>query len=272
MSQGATEQAASAEEVSSSVEEMAATIRQNSDNAAATEGIASKAVKDAEEGSEAVSKAVAAMKNIAEKTSIISEIARQTNMLALNAAIEAARAGESGKGFAVVASEVRKLAERSQNAAGEITELSGSTVALAQDAGKIIAEIVPDIRKTSELVREIAAASREQSVGVDQIGKAMVQLDTVIQTNASASEEMASMSEEFSGQAQQLADTIGFFKMTASDSLEAKAPGAVKSGHVKQLPQASVSRMPPRSDREVKSSQKAIKPIGDAKDDGFEEF
>ena len=205
MSQGATEQAASAEEVSSSVEEMAATIKQNADNAAATETIAEKAVKGAETGSEAVSKAAAAMRDIAERTSIISEIARQTNMLALNAAIEAARAGESGKGFAVVASEVRKLAERSQTAAGEITLLSGNTVALAQNAGRIIAGIVPDIRRTSELVREIAAASREQSVGIEQIGKAMIQLDEVIQTNASGSEEMAGMSEEFSGQARQLA-------------------------------------------------------------------
>ena len=214
MSQGATEQAASAEEVSSSVEEMAATIKQNSDNASATESIAAKAVKEAEAGSEAVLQAVAAMRDIADKISVIEEIARQTNLLALNAAIEAARAGESGKGFAVVASEVRKLAERSQEAAGEITGLSKSTVEAAERAGHIISGIVPDIRRTSELVQEITSASCEQSTGAEQIGKAMVQLDTVIQSNASASEEMASMSEELSGQAQQLAATISFFRLT----------------------------------------------------------
>jgi methyl-accepting chemotaxis protein len=267
MSQGSTEQAASAEEVSSSVEEMAATIRQNSDNASATEGIATKAAKDAESGSQVVDKAVDAMKQIADKVGIISEIARQTNMLALNAAIEAARAGESGKGFAVVASEVRKLAERSQTAAGEITALSGSTVALAQDAGKIIGDIVPDIKKTADLVREIAAASREQSVGVDQIGKAMIQLDTVIQTNASASEEMASMSEEFSGQAQQLAQTVGFFKMASGDAAKAQAAApataapkapAAKGKAAKAAPSGPVSR--------------AIAPVPDKSDGDFEEF
>ena len=213
MSQGATEQAASGEEVSSSVEEMAATIRQNSDNALATESIATKSAKDAEEGRKAVEASVAAMGEIADKISIIGEIARQTNMLALNAAIEAARAGESGKGFAVVAAEVRKLAERSQVAATEITGLSQSTVALSQNAGRIIAAIVPDIRKTAELVQEIASASREQSVGVEQIGKAMVQLDAVIQQNASGSEEMAAMAEELSGQSQSLATSISFFKL-----------------------------------------------------------
>ncbi|HOX33664.1 MAG TPA: methyl-accepting chemotaxis protein [Spirochaetales bacterium] len=228
MSQGSTEQAASAEEVSASVEEMVATIRQNADNAVATEGMATKAAKDAASGSAVVDQAVEAMKRIADKVGIISEIARQTNMLALNAAIEAARAGESGKGFAVVASEVRKLAERSQAAAGEITALSGGTVALAEDAGRLIGGIVPDIGRTAELVREIAAASREQSAGVEQIGKAMLQLDTVIQSNASASEEMAGMSEEFSGQAQQLAQAVGFFKMPGPAA--APPPRAAKAG------------------------------------------
>jgi methyl-accepting chemotaxis protein len=213
MSQGATEQAAGAEEVSSSIEEMTATIRQNSDNATATESIASKAVTDAVQGSEAVTRCVDAMNEIAGKIGIIEEIARQTNLLALNAAIEAARAGESGKGFAVVASEVRKLAERSQVAASEITILARSSVELSRDAGRIIAAIVPDIRKTAGLVQEIAAASREQSAGVGQIGKAIVQLDSVIQQNASASEEMAAMSEELSSQSQRLATTIDFFKL-----------------------------------------------------------
>jgi methyl-accepting chemotaxis protein len=212
MSQGATEQAASGEEVSASVEEMGATIKQNSDNAMATESISQKAAKDAQQGGQVVNEAVAAIKEIASKIDIINEIASQTNMLALNAAIEAARAGEAGKGFAVVASEVRKLAERSQKAAGEITELAANTVRQAGSAGQIINSLVPDIRKTADLVQEITSASQEQSTGVDQIGKAMVQLDTVIQQNASASEEMASMAEELSSQAVQLTETMSFFK------------------------------------------------------------
>ncbi|MBU0936049.1 MAG: MCP four helix bundle domain-containing protein [Spirochaetes bacterium] len=215
MSQGATEQAASAEEVSSSIEEMTSTIKQNADNSQATEGMARQAAGDAELGANAVTKAVSAMSDIATKINIIEEIARQTNLLALNAAIEAARAGEAGKGFAVVASEVRKLAERSQNAAGEIMSLSRTTVDVAQEAGNRIMKVVPDIRKTADLVSEISAASREQSVGADQIARAVTQLDTVIQQNASASEEMASMAEELSSQAEQLADAIAYFKLDA---------------------------------------------------------
>jgi methyl-accepting chemotaxis protein len=220
MSQGATEQAASAEEVSSSVEEMAATIKQNTDNSVATESIALKASKDAEEGGLAVTQAVDAIKEIAGKIGIIEEIARQTNLLALNAAIEAARAGEAGKGFAVVASEVRKLAESSQAAAGEITVLSTETTAKASKAGTIIHMIVPDITKTANLVQEISSASREQSAGADQIGKAMTQLDNVIQQNASASEELASMAEELSGQSGQLSETVTFFKLKTAASAE----------------------------------------------------
>jgi methyl-accepting chemotaxis protein len=219
MSQGATEQAASAEEVSSSVEELAATIKQNTDNSLATERISQSAATDAAEGGMAVDEAVAAMKVIVAKIDIINEIARQTNLLALNAAIEAARAGEAGKGFAVVASEVRKLAERSQSAAEEITKLSTTTVASAEKAGEIIGRIVPDIKKTATLVQEISSASREQASGSDQIGKAMVQLDTVIQQNASASEEMASMAEELSGQASQLFETMSYFKLGTSASV-----------------------------------------------------
>jgi len=168
---------------------------------------------DADTGGRSVVEAVGAMKEIAQKISIIDEIARQTNLLALNAAIEAARAGEAGKGFAVVASEVRKLAERSQKASGEIGDLSRNTVGTATKAGEIIQSIVPDIQKTSDLVQEIASASVEQNAGVEQIAKAMTQLDTVIQQNASASEEMASMAEELSSQAEQLAQTISFFKV-----------------------------------------------------------
>jgi methyl-accepting chemotaxis protein len=213
MSQGATEQAASAEEVSSSMEEMAASIRQNTDNAMQTEKIAIKSASDAREGGKAVHETVSAMKEIATKISIIEEIARQTNLLALNAAIEAARAGEHGKGFAVVASEVRKLAERSQSAAGEISKLSTTSVAIAEQAGDMLNKMLPDIQRTAELVQEISAASREQDSGAEQINKAIQQLDQVIQQNASASEEMASTTEELSGQAEQLKATIAFFTL-----------------------------------------------------------
>ncbi len=213
MSQGATEQAAAAEEASSSMEEMAANIRQNADNALQTEKIAVKSAENAREGGQAVGETVNAMKKIAEKISIIEEIARQTNLLALNAAIEAARAGEHGKGFAVVAAEVRKLAERSQRAAAEISELSGSSVEVAVKAGEMLRIMLPDIQKTAELVQEIAAASREQDAGAEQVNQAIQQLDQVIQQNASASEEMASTAEELSSQADQLQHTIAFFRL-----------------------------------------------------------
>jgi len=213
MSQGATEQAASAEEVSSSMEQMASSIRQNTDNAMQTEKIAIKSASDAKEGGKAVIETVNAMKEIATKISIIEEIARQTNLLALNAAIEAARAGEHGKGFAVVASEVRKLAERSQSAAGEISKLSSSSVAIAEQAGDMLNRMLPDIQRTAELVQEIAASSKEQDTGAEQINKAIQQLDQVIQQNASASEEMASTTEELSSQAEQLKSTIAFFSL-----------------------------------------------------------
>ncbi len=216
MSQGATEQASSIEEVTSSMEQMAASIRQNADNAQQTERIAQKAAKDAEEGGHAVSQTVKAMKDIAGKISVVEEISRQTNLLALNAAIEAARAGDAGKGFAVVASEVRKLAERSQTAAAEISNLSGVSVEVAEKAGAMLAQIVPDIQKTAELVQEISASSKEQNAGADQINKAIQQLDQVIQQNASASEEMASTAEELSSQAEQLQATISFFKIDGS--------------------------------------------------------
>ena len=213
MSQGATEQAAAAEEASSSMEQMAANIRQNADNAMQTEKIAAKSAEDARQGGAAVSQTVAAMKQIADKISIVEEIARQTNLLALNAAIEAARAGEHGKGFAVVAAEVRKLAERSQGAAAEISDLSGSSVEIAEQAGKMLTQMVPDIQKTAELVQEIAAASKEQDTGAEQVNKAIQQLDQVIQQNASSSEEMASTAEELSSQAEQLQQAIAFFKV-----------------------------------------------------------
>ncbi|TIH15691.1 HAMP domain-containing protein [Marinifilum sp. JC120] len=213
LSQASTEQAASVEEVSASMEEMTANIRQNSENAHETEQIALQSSQQAEEGGEAVIKAVDAMKNIAEKISIIEEIARQTNLLALNAAIEAARAGEHGKGFAVVAAEVRKLAERSGAAAGEIGELSSNTVSVAEKAGEMLKQLVPDIKKTAELVQEITAGSSEQLCGAEQINKAVQQLDQVTQQNASASEEMASTSEELSSQAEQLQEVMSFFRV-----------------------------------------------------------
>ncbi len=225
MSEGASQQAAAAEEASSSMEEMSANIKQNADNAQQTEKIAVKSADDAKEGGKAVAETVQAMKDIAGKISIIEEIARQTNMLALNAAIEAARAGEHGKGFAVVASEVRKLAERSQVAAGEISELSVSSVEVAERAGEMLSAILPDIQKTAELVQEINASSKEQDTGAQQINKAIQQLDQVIQQNASASEEMASTAEELSSQSAQLQSTIAFFRV---DGAARQLPAAPK--------------------------------------------
>ncbi|MDM8516865.1 methyl-accepting chemotaxis protein [Desulfobacterales bacterium HSG16] len=209
MSQGSSEQAASAEQVSSSMEQMAANIRQNSDNAFETGKIAMKSAEDAREGGKVVTKTVDAMKQIADKISIIQEIARQTDLLALNAAIEAARAGEHGKGFAVVASEVRKLSERSQTSAGTINELSNSSVEIAEKAGTMLSQLVPDIQKTAELVQEIDAASKEQNTGADQINTATQQLDSVIQQNLSISEEMSASSEELSATAEGLSSTSG---------------------------------------------------------------
>ncbi len=213
MSKGATEQASSVEEISSSMEQMTSNIKQNADNAGQTEKIALKAAGDTQEGGQAVAQTVDAMKQIAEKISIIEDIARQTNLLALNAAIEAARAGEAGKGFAVVASEVRKLAERSGVAAGEITQLTSSSVQVAEKAGEMLKIIVPDIQKTTELLQEISAASNEQNSGAEQINKAVHQLNQVIQQNAAVSEESASMSKELSEQAHQLQHTISFFQL-----------------------------------------------------------
>ena len=212
LSQGATVQAASAEETTSSMEQMTASIQQNADNARQTDKIASKASEDARASGEAVVRTVSAMKQVAEKIAIIEEIARKTDLLALNAAVEAARAGEHGKGFAVVASEVRKLAERSQTAAAEISSLTRDGVRVAEGAGQMLTKLVPDIQKTAELLREISAASAEQNTGAAQINKAIQRLDQVIQQNSGASEEMASTAEELSSQAEVLQTTIAFFK------------------------------------------------------------
>jgi methyl-accepting chemotaxis protein len=213
LSQGATEQASAAEEASASMEQMAANIKQNADNASQTEKIARQSSSDAQASGEAVSRAVSAMQTIAEKITIVQEIARQTDLLALNAAVEAARAGEHGRGFAVVASEVRKLAERSQTAAAEISTMSSQTVKAAQDAGEMLTRLVPDIRKTAELVAEISAACREQDIGGDQINQAIQQLDKVTQQNASASEQMSATSEELAAQSEQLQSSIAYFRL-----------------------------------------------------------
>jgi len=212
LAQGAAEQASSIEEISSSMEEMNGTVRQNADNAHQTSVIAVQAAQDGELGGQAVSETVKAMRSIAEKINIIEEIARQTNMLALNAAIEAARAGEHGKGFAVVAAEVRKLAERSQTAAKEIGAVSSSSVEVAQRAGKILEEIVPGIQKTAELVNEINASSSEQASGIDQVTRAISQLDEVIQGNSASTEELSTTAEELTNQAEQLLVAASFFK------------------------------------------------------------
>jgi methyl-accepting chemotaxis protein len=246
LSQGATEQASSAEEASSSMEEMAANVKQNAENASQTEKIAGQSAKDAEASGAAVGRAVEAMRTIAEKITIVQEIARQTDLLALNAAVEAARAGEHGKGFAVVASEVRKLAERSQAAAAEIGTLSGETVKVAQEAGQMLAKLVPDIKKTAELVEEITAACREQDVGSAQINQAIQQLDKVGQQNASASEQVSSTSEELASQAEQLQATIAYFRIEQA-AHRAHAPVVVDHAVDQLRAKASAMAAPARS-------------------------
>ena len=222
LSQAASEQAASVEQTSASMEQMSATIAQTTENAKVTDSMASKSPQEAVEGGEAVKRTVLAMKSIAGKIGIIDDIAYQTNLLALNAAIEAARAGEHGKGFAVVAAEVRKLAERSQVAALEISELSSGSVEMAERAGRLLDQMVPSTQKTSDLVQEITATSKEQSSGVSQINTAMSQLSRATQQNASASEQLAATAEEMSSQAQHLQNVMDFFK------LETEVAGARK--------------------------------------------
>ena len=284
VSQGSAQQASSIEEVSSSMEEMASNIRQNAENASQTEKIATQASQMATEGGRAVDKTVAAMNQIAERIAIVGEIAGQTNLLALNAAIEAARAGEHGKGFAVVASEVRKLAERSQKAAAEISELSTTSVEVATQAGEMLAKIVPDIQKTADLVQEISAASREQNAGAEQINLAIQQLDEVIQQNASASEEMAATSEELASQADQLQQGVAFFRIDESNRAIVRSNAGRKPSptHAPASRKASApikAKAPVKAPvhRETEKLQDAVVGValdlgGNDDDDGFETY
>jgi len=267
LSQSASEQASSVEETTASIDMMSASISQNSDNAKVTDGMATKASKEAGEGGDAVLQTVSAMKQIAQKISIVDDIAYQTNLLALNAAIEAARAGEHGKGFAVVAAEVRKLAERSQEAAKEIGDLASDSVSTAERAGKLLGEIVPSIQKTSELVQEIAAASQEQSQSVVQIGGAMGQLSKATQQNASASEELAATSEELSGQAEQLQHSVAFFTVAGSAGMSSGSASATHNpsgvdrrnpgSPMRGAPRAAAEASAPRATRLATSSATA---------------
>ncbi|SDC20506.1 methyl-accepting chemotaxis protein [Williamwhitmania taraxaci] len=242
MSQGATEQASSAEEVSASMEEMSANIQQNTDNAQGAEKISVVGAEQIRKSNEAAKMSIASMRDIADKVSIISDIAFQTNILALNAAVEAARAGEQGRGFAVVAAEVRKLAERSKVAADEIERISKSGVKISDEAGKMLDSVVPEIQKTAKLVQEIAAASIEQNSGAEQINSALQQLNQVTQQNAAASEEMATASEELSSQAEQLKDIISYFKIDKRSNATVKGAAT----NIKQYGSAKSTVLPTR--------------------------
>jgi methyl-accepting chemotaxis protein len=226
LSQGTTEQATSVQEITANLEQMNAIINQNATNSGETRRIAVKGAREAEEGGRAVEETVKAMHKIADRISIIEEIARQTNLLALNAAIEAARAGDHGRGFSVVASEVRKLSERSQSAAKEIGELATSSVRIAERSGSLLAELLPSIRKTAELVEEVAAGSNEQATGVQQINRAMSQVDSVTERSATAAEQLASTAEEMTTQAHALRDLVASFHKSALTTSSMRGSGA----------------------------------------------
>ena len=270
VSQGASEQASAAEEVSSSMEEMASNIQQNTDNAQQTEKIAAKAAEDILEGSKNVNMTVIVMKKIAEKVSIIGDIAFQTNILALNAAVEAARAGEHGKGFAVVAAEVRKLAERSHIAAGEINELTKSSVDVADKSGRLLESIVPDIQKTAKLVQEITAASIEQNSGANQINNAINQLNKVTQQNAASAEEMATSSEELSSQADSLKELIGFFKVNNS-GITRKPMNSI-SAHTSHKPVKTFTKKQNAKSASIQSKGAFLDMGSDMSDSDYERF
>jgi len=272
VSQGATEQAAAAEQASASMEEMAANIKQNADNAAQTEKIARQSSKDAELSGSAVDKAVDAMRTIAEKIGIVQEIARQTDLLALNAAVEAARAGEHGKGFAVVASEVRKLAERSQAAAAEIVSLSSDTVKAAAEAGEMLVKLVPDIRRTAELVSEISAACREQDIGAAQINEAIQQLDKVTQQNSGASEQISATSEELAAQAEELQHSIAYFRVDARGARTAPALRAPAPARAASKPAAKKARPNSVADQQARVKGFALDLTNGGRDEDDADF
>jgi methyl-accepting chemotaxis protein len=240
LSQGTTEQATSVQEITANLEQMNAIINQNASNSGETRRIAVKGAHEAEEGGKAVQETVKAMHKIADRVTIIEEIARQTNLLALNAAIEAARAGDHGRGFSVVASEVRKLSERSQSAAKEIGELASSSVRIAERSGSLLAELLPSIRKTAELVEEVAAGSNEQATGVQQINRAMGQVDSVTERSATAAEQLASTAEEMTVQAHALRDLVSSFHKSALTSSSIRTSGAhLRPGNGVNPPQSS---------------------------------
>jgi methyl-accepting chemotaxis protein len=274
VSKGASSQAASAEQASAAMEQIVSNIKQNADNALQTDKIASKSAKDAQESGKSVSEAVSAIKEIADKISIIEEIARQTNLLALNAAIEAARAGEHGKGFAVVAAEVRKLAERSQKAAGEINQLSSATLKVSEKSGEMLDKLVPDIQRTAELVQEISAASREQDTGAEQINQALQQLEKVIQENASAADGMSSSTEELSTQAQNLVSALSFFR-TGDDGGRAperpREPAVVRSSAAPKRSAVAERKAAPKKSLNKPGKGFSLR-MTDGQDEGDESF
>ena len=259
LSQGSTEQAAAATETTSSMEEMAASVQQNADNSRKTAGIASASAEDAKTSGVAVARTVESMKKIADKIGVIQEIARKTDLLALNAAVEAARAGDQGKGFAVVALEVRKLAERSQASASEINLLTSEGVSTAEETGRLLHKLVPDIQQTAELVREIASASSEQSTCADQVNKAIQQLDSVIQQNSGGADQMASTAEELSAQAAALESAIGFFTLDDEDIPNASQPARSFSGRKKR---AAVPRQRRSTPANLAALSRSVPPNG----------
>jgi len=275
MSQGATEQASSAEEVSSSMEEMSANIQQNTENAQQTQKISQKAAEGIKKINSASDQIVKYMEEIAEKVSIIGDIARNTNILALNAAVEAARAGEHGRGFAVVASEVRKLAERSQAAAVEIETLTQTSVAATEESSRLLTEIAPEIENTSKLIQEIATASLEQNAGADQVNNAIQQLNQITQQNAAASEEVATSSEELSGQADQLLEKIGYFKLPdeLKYSVETKPkPTVAAREKIFTKPEEEDRKKVAKKSKSLKTGFNFNLDKGDATDNEYEKF